>query len=81
MLIAGIRQGYAGDLDKYILQFGQIHFAIWTNTFSNFDKYNAIQIISYSNIAAAFYRKSHHKLANWLDFVADKTGPIWNYNY
>ena len=28
------------NLDKYILQFGQIHFAIWTNTFSNLDKYH-----------------------------------------
>ena len=27
------------NLDKYILQFGQIHFAIWTNTFGNLDKY------------------------------------------
>ena len=25
--------------DKYILQFGQINFAIWTNTFGNLDKY------------------------------------------
>ena len=27
------------NLDKYILQFGQIHFAIWTNTFCNLDKH------------------------------------------
>ena len=26
------------NLDKYILQFGQISFALWTNTFYNFDK-------------------------------------------
>ena len=25
--------------DKYISQFGQIHFKIWTNTFHNLDKY------------------------------------------
>ena len=28
------------NLDKYILQFGQIHFAIWINTFYNLEKYN-----------------------------------------
>ena len=27
------------NLEKYILQFGQILFAIWTNIFSNLDKY------------------------------------------
>ena len=27
------------NLDKYILLFGQIHFVIWTNTFSYLDKY------------------------------------------
>ena len=27
------------NLDKYILQFRQIHFIIWTNTFGNLDKY------------------------------------------
>ena len=27
-------------LDKYIWQFGQISFTIWTNTFCNLDKYN-----------------------------------------
>ena len=26
-------------LSKYILQFGQIHFTIWTNTFHDLDKY------------------------------------------
>ena len=26
------------NLDKYILQFGQIYFTIWTNTFHNLDK-------------------------------------------
>ena len=25
--------------EEYILQCGQIHFTIWTNTFYNFDKY------------------------------------------
>ena len=28
------------NLDKYILQFGQIHFTIYTNTFYNWDKYS-----------------------------------------
>ena len=27
------------NLDKYIWQFGQIHFENWTNTFGNLDKY------------------------------------------
>ena len=27
------------DLDKYILEFGQIHFTIWTNNYFNLDKF------------------------------------------
>ena len=30
---------HGGILLKYILQFGQIHLAIWTNTFGNLDKH------------------------------------------
>jgi beta-phosphoglucomutase-like phosphatase (HAD superfamily) len=30
---------YIFDLDKYIEQFEQIHFTVWTNTFTNLDKY------------------------------------------
>ena len=37
--------------DKYILQFGQIYFAIWTNAFSNFYKYILIiQTNTYCNL-------------------------------
>ena len=30
---------YISNLDEYIVQFGQIHCAIWTNTLCNLDKY------------------------------------------
>ena len=33
------------DLAKYILKFGQIHFANWTNGFCNWDKYLALSTV------------------------------------
>ena len=33
-------------LDKFILQFKEIHFSIWTNTFFNLDKYNLDKYIN-----------------------------------
>ena len=40
----GLRAGHPslrdGGKNSLLLQFGQIHFMIWTNTFYNFDKYN-----------------------------------------
>ena len=50
------------NLDKYILQFLQIHLAIWTNTFGNFDKY----VLQFWQIHPAILT---NKFWNWVILI------------
>ena len=70
-------------LDKYILQFRQMHFAIWTNTFSNLDKYNNNKLIKtkWPDWINTFCKLDKYKVAFITQIMAASSASSQTSNY